>query len=97
MNSLTKKEEVIMNLLFERDEMYGLDMVKNSRELKRGTVYVTLDRMEDKGLISSRLVDPEKGSRGPARRMYKLTGAGKRVLQAWMEFKSAAWGSMGWL
>ena len=89
MNSISAKEEIIMELLMEHCDLYGLDMVKKSPDIKRGTVYVTLDRMEDKGLISSREVQPPKGSRGPARRVYKLTGVGKRVLAAWQTWSSA--------
>ena len=89
---ISPKEDVIMTLLLEHGDLYGLDMVKKSPDLKRGTVYVTLDRMEDKGLISSREVQPPKGSRGPARRVYKLTGVGRRVLVAWQAYKLAGWG-----
>jgi DNA-binding PadR family transcriptional regulator len=36
--------------------MYGLKLIKASDErLKRGTVYVTLGRMEEKGFVRSRI------------------------------------------
>ncbi len=89
MSSITRKEEVIMTLLLEHSEMYGLDMVNSSSEIKRGTVYVTLGRMEDKGLISSKERKPPKGSRGPSRRVYKLTGAGQRAIKAWKQYRSS--------
>jgi len=49
-------QSLVLELLIERDELYGLQLVASSkRRLKRGTVYVTLGRMEDKGYITSRL------------------------------------------
>lgn len=64
--------------------MYGLQLVSDSgRKLKRGTVYVTLGRMEQKGLISS---DPEKLSDNSGlvpRRIYRPTPFGLRVLDIW--------------
>src|SRR4051812_3180446 len=54
--TLSAKESLILDLLTEHDELYGLQLVAESkRKLKRGTVYVTLGRMEEKGYIASRL------------------------------------------
>jgi hypothetical protein len=44
---LSAKESLILDLLAHRGELYGLQLVAASRgRLKRGTVYVTLGRME---------------------------------------------------
>jgi hypothetical protein len=74
--NLSRKQRLILELLAERGEMYGLELVAASkRQLKRGTVYVTLGRMEEKGYIRSRLEDaPTKGG-GLARRLYEPTPA----------------------
>lgn len=78
------KEALIMQLLVRSGELYGLEMVTQSEgELKRGTVYVTLDRMEDKGYLTSRQEEKLPGAIGLPRRLYKLTGFGQRVLEAW--------------
>lgn len=78
------KEALIMQLLVRNGETFGLKMVEQSEgELKRGTVYVTLSRMEEKGYISSRQEDQLPGAIGLPRRLYKLTGLGARVLSAW--------------
>lgn len=79
---LSPIETLILEMLIEHAEMYGLAMVEASNgELKRGTVYVTLDRMEDRGLLESFEADGK--GRGPARRMYRPTGLGMRTLAAW--------------
>ena len=79
---ISSKETLIMELLAEHRELYGLEMVEASKgKLRRGTVYVTLGRMEEKGFVTSREV--EGLGPGPARTMYRLTGTGARVLAAW--------------
>ena len=48
MPTLSGKETVILELLLEGHEMYGLELVDASRRrLKRGTGSVTLLRMEE--------------------------------------------------
>jgi PadR family transcriptional regulator len=77
-------EHLILELLSEGGEMYGLELVSVSDgRLKRGTVYVTLGRMEEKGLVQSRLERPLTRGKVPQRRLYKPTSMGVRVLKAW--------------
>jgi len=47
----------------------------------RGSVYVTLDRLERKGWVSSRMGDPLPERGGKARRYFRLTAAGRRALR----------------
>ena len=61
--------------------MYGLEMVKASSKLVRGTIYVLLSRMEDKGYVSSRQ-EREETQAGMPRRLYSITGLGQRALNA---------------
>ncbi len=84
MPSLSEKEAIIMQLLARGAEMYGLEIVSRSDgEVGRGTVYVTLGRMVDKGLISSRSEEQPIGSTALPRRLYTLTGKGSEVLHAY--------------
>jgi DNA-binding PadR family transcriptional regulator len=65
-------------------EMYGLELVAASNNgLKRGTVYVTLSRMEEKGYIESRPENPQRPMSGIPRRLYRVTGYGLKVFQLW--------------
>lgn len=83
--TLPQKEALILDLLVSDGEMYGLQLVATSkRRLKRGTVYVTLGRMEDKGFISSRLESAPAEEGGLPRRIYEPTAFGKRVLSAYV-------------
>jgi DNA-binding PadR family transcriptional regulator len=81
---LSNKERLVLELLAHRGELYGLQLVAASKgRLKRGTVYVTLGRMEKKGLVTSRVEDAPDGAGGLPRRLYEATAYGARVLKAW--------------
>jgi DNA-binding PadR family transcriptional regulator len=77
--------------------MYGLQLVDQAAGgLRRGTVYVTLGRMEAKGLVESHQEPQPPGAIGLPRRTYRVTGLGERLLRAWTTFSSElAWGKQG--
>ncbi len=73
---LARSEHVVLQLLLSAGPQYGLELVHGSRgRLKRGGIYVTLGRMEDKGLVTSATGDG-------GRRQYKPTALGERALLA---------------
>jgi DNA-binding PadR family transcriptional regulator len=81
---LSATERVILELLEDQGELFGLQMIERSRRrLKRGTVYVTLGRMQDKGYLESRQEPLPAGAIGLPRRLYRPTGYALRVLDAW--------------
>ena len=83
---ITNTEALIMKVLLDKagTEIYGWELMEASDgKLKRGTIYVILNRMEDKGFIESRKEIRREGARGLPRRMYKLTGLGQRTISAW--------------
>jgi len=63
--------------------MYGLQLLAESKgRLKRGTVYVTLVEWKKRGTLRPhRRPAPRAG--GLPRRLYQMTGHGRRVLDAW--------------
>jgi len=88
--TLSRKETLVMEMLVQRGEMCGADLVSRSDgALGRGTVYVTLSRMEDKGLVASREEERAVKAIGLPRRLYKATGLGQRVLSASMAASEA--------
>ena len=73
---LPQSERTILGLLVARGPSYGLELVQASRGvLKRGGIYVTLGRMEAKGLVTSVASDD-------GRRRYRPTALGERALLA---------------
>jgi len=88
--SLSQTEFLIMDQLINagRKPLYGLQMVEASNgKLKRGTIYVTLARLEGKGFIQSHLEENVAGI-APPRRLYKTTGVGAQVYKAVVRFKA---------
>jgi PadR family transcriptional regulator PadR len=79
--ALSVKEHVILELLGKSREMYGLELVTESAgALKRGTVYVTLGRMEEKGYVTSRAEEESPAQGGLPRRVYRSTSYGRELL-----------------
>jgi poly-beta-hydroxybutyrate-responsive repressor len=54
-----------------------------SEQINAGTLYRTLRQLEKEGLCDSAWDTSQQ--RGPARRMYYITEAGKAYLEAWLE------------
>jgi DNA-binding PadR family transcriptional regulator len=82
--TLPPKERLILELLVSEGPLFGLQLVALSDgALKRGTVYVTLGRMEAKGFITSEQEPLPPGAIGLPRRIYRPTPLGERVLRAW--------------
>lgn len=78
---LSTKEFQILSLLIKGGEMFALQLVRLvPGQLAVGTIYTTLQRMERKGFVSSRLVEDSAG--GAARRLYRPTGMGYRMFTA---------------
>lgn len=62
--------------------LYGLELVKASGgKLNRGSVYVILGRMEEKGYVKSHTA-PKANHPGLPRPHYKITALGVRALDA---------------
>lgn len=80
--SLSRTEAAILRLLVADGESYGLQLVAQSGgRLKRGMVYVTLDRMEDKGFVESWQEERDPYVPGIPRRLYRISGLGERALR----------------
>ena len=87
-DSLGQFEQLVLTaILTLREDAYGVTIHSKIQELARpktvslGAVYVTLDRLEDKGLVASWLSDPTPERGGRAKRYYRLEALGERALQ----------------
>jgi DNA-binding PadR family transcriptional regulator len=86
---MSRTESLVMDLLRGR-ERYGLELVDaSSGALKRGSVYVILARMEEKGFIDSRQEDRTPGTSGLPRRLYRATAYGVKVHEAFTLLRDA--------
>jgi DNA-binding PadR family transcriptional regulator len=77
---------VLLAILRLGADAYGIPILeevcaRSGRAVSRATVYVALKRLEQKGLVTSRLGDstPERGGR--AKRYFTLRAAGLKALR----------------
>ena len=87
-DSLGQFEQLVLTaVLTLREDAYGVTIHSKVQQLVRpksvslGAVYVTLDRLENKGLIASWLSDPTAQRGGRAKRCYRVEALGERALQ----------------
>jgi PadR family transcriptional regulator PadR len=87
-DSLGQFEQLVLTAILSlRDDAYGVTIHAKVEDLARpkavslGAIYVTLDRLEDKGMVSSWLSDPTAERGGRAKRCYRLEALGERALQ----------------
>lgn len=84
---------VMISLLRLRPDAYGATIRRDieertGRTLAISAVYVTLERLEAKGLVRSWIGDPTPERGGRRRKHYDLLPVGKRALsQAYRTFK----------
>jgi PadR family transcriptional regulator PadR len=86
------EEQVMLAVLHAREDAYGMNVrreieTRTDREVAIGAVYATLDRLEQKGLIASRRVDGDGGSR----RVFSVTAAGTRALYETRMVRDRLW------
>jgi PadR family transcriptional regulator PadR len=77
---------VLLALMGLGDEAYGVPISEaieesSGREVAIGSVYITLDRLERKGLVSSRLGEPTAERGGRAKMYFRVTAKGLREVR----------------
>ena len=82
------------------DILKRLDQAGNGTlQLKEGSLYPALYRLEKSGLIRSTWEPAQAGRRGPRRRVYSLTRKGTRELahgrEEWVQFVGTIGGILG--
>jgi len=78
---------LLFALLRLEDDAYGVTIRREierrtSRSVAVGAVYTALQRLEDRGLVSSRIGEPTAERGGRRKRYYRLEPAGARALAA---------------
>jgi len=64
---------------------------RTERSLAQGAIYVTLVRLEKKGLLRSRLADPTPVRGGKSKRYFKITAEGVTGVKAAREQMDRLW------
>jgi DNA-binding PadR family transcriptional regulator len=77
---------VLLAILHLRKEAYGIPIAEEirrraGREVSRAAVYITLRRLEEKGLVSSWIGEPTAERGGKGRRYVKVAASGLQALR----------------
>ncbi len=83
---------LLLALLRLGDETYGVPIrdeiaARTGRTLSLGALYTTLDRLEGKGFITSRMAEPTAVRGGRRKKMCRLTLAGQQALSTTWVFQ----------
>ena len=98
----TFEQVVLLSVLGLANEAYGRSVLRevpcalNRRVVSAGAVYATLDRLENKGLLSSRLAEGGPARGGRARRYYQLTSSGASALTEARTTLETMWRGKRW-
>ena len=86
------EEQILVAVLRTRGEAYGMEVRREiehvtGRDLAIGAVYATLDRLEQKKLLTSRRTH----GAGPSRRLFELSPRGAQVLAETRAMRERLW------
>lgn len=82
------------------EDSYGLAIrrdlaARTGRDYSVGAVYTTLERLETKGFVSSRISAPLAKRGGRSRREFKVTAAGHRAIRRAERTARLVWAGVG--
>jgi DNA-binding PadR family transcriptional regulator len=95
--ALGEFEQLVLLAIMHLDgEVYGVPIVdeierRTGRSVAPAAVYVTLRRLEEKGLLSSKMSSPTAERGGKARRCVKITRAGLESLREARQVIDSMW------
>lgn len=98
--------EAMILAILDREPAHGFDIVKKleargegALQMREGTIYPVLYRMESSGLIKAQWDESEDRRKGPRRKVYTLTRKGQRQLakgrEEWQHFVQVVGGIIG--
>ena len=96
-NYLGEFEELILTMvLILDDDAYGNTVVNaikehQKREVNLSSVHITLYRLEEKGYLESYMGGATNARGGRKKRFFKITNAGKVMLQEMKDSRTKLW------
>ena len=94
--ALGEFEHLVLATALRVKDGYGAELMRElegrtGRQVQGGSLYVTLDRLERKGLVVTRMEDPTKRRAGRPKRYIDVTPAGVRALGEQRDVFLRAW------
>ena len=96
---LTDFELMILLAILRVEDAYGVPIAREiettaGRNVVLGAIYAALDRLEERGLVVSRIGDPTPERGGRARRYFRVTARGLRALKDTQRALVALWANL---
>lgn len=97
MKYLTRSDEMLLLAIWRlRDNAYGVTIIneiggRTGKKLSFGALWVSLDVLAKKGLLSKMLSDPSPERGGKSKIYYRLTPKGVVALQETRELENRLW------
>lgn len=90
---------LLASIRLGEDEAYAVSIAEDiesqaDRSVQRATVYVVLKRLEEKGMVSTRLGDPVAERGGRARRLVKVEPQGIEAVREVRETLRSMWSGL---
>lgn len=87
------EEIVLLAIVHLRANAYGMKIrseiqERANRKPSLGAIYTTLERLEEKGYVSSWVGEPTPERGGRAKKFFRIEGAGQRALQESQELSA---------
>ena len=90
---------ILLAVMRLEDDAYGVPISREIEETSGhgvaiATVYATLERLEERGLVTSELGDPTPERGGRAKRIFRVTNKGVRDVQDARRALTRLWGRL---
>ena len=94
--TLGEFEHLVLATALRLERGYGAELIRDledrtGRDVRGGALYVTLDRLERKGYLTSRMGDPDPERGGRPKRFVEVTPEGLRALAEQREALLRVW------
>ncbi len=94
--ALGEFEHLVLATALRVKDAYGAELMREleertGRQVQGGSLYVTIDRLERKGFVVTRLEDPNGRRAGRPKRYVEVTAAGVRALAEQRDALLRAW------
>lgn len=100
MKLITRTEEFVLLAVWRlQDEAYSVplreELIRRTRKKwSLGAVYMPLERLEKRGLVTSHLSDPTPERGGRQKRIYAVTPLGKKALLHIRDVEQRMWANL---
>ena len=90
---------VLLSLIRLGDEAYGVPISKeienhSGHDVALGSVYAALERLRDRGLVTSSVGEPTPERGGRAKRYFDITAKGMKVVQETQRTLTRLWNGL---